>query len=282
VGPSSSALQTLTVNGNASYLSSIGLISSRSIGDYTLAATVSGFGLAAPTGSVSFLNTTGGNQSVGSAVIDPSTIVSSYIAGTNSPLTNTNIEHVATGDFNGDGIADIATANTDGTVKVQIDLGNSSFQSAVSYAVSSNLNVIRIADVNGDGKADLIVISSNDGTVSILLGNGNDTFQAPSGSHILTAGSSPDYMAVSDLNNDGNPDIIVINQNDSNAGIFLETATAPSKVSRSTQLAAAQIVLQSPISTKTVTPISLLPISTTAPSASCWVTAMAHSRPRLL
>ncbi len=97
--------------------------------------------------------------------------------GTNSPLTNTDVEYVATGDFNGDGITDVATANTDGTVKVQIGIGNNTFQSAVSYAVSSNLNVIQVADVNGDGKVDLIVVSANDGTVSILLGNGNGHFR---------------------------------------------------------------------------------------------------------
>ena len=65
-----------------------------------------------------------------------------------------------------------------------------------------------MADVSGDGKPDLVVANRN-GSVGVLLGNGDGTFQAAvtygSGGAIASA------LAVADMNGDGKPDLVVAN-----------------------------------------------------------------------
>jgi FG-GAP-like repeat len=73
-------------------------------------------------------------------------------------------------------------------------------------------NSVALADVNGDGKLDLIAACEcgpTGGTVSVLLGNGDGTFQAPV--NYPSGGDVGASVAVSDLNGDGKPDIIVAN-----------------------------------------------------------------------
>ena len=69
---------------------------------------------------------------------------------------------------------------------------------------------IAVADVNRDGKPDLVVANTEDGTVSVLLGNGKDHFVPATGSP-FACGPSPSDIAVVDMNRDGNPDLIVAN-----------------------------------------------------------------------
>ena len=84
-----------------------------------------------------------------------------------------------------------------------------------------------VADVNGDGKPDLVVANDQSGTVSVLLGNGNGTFQAQA---TFATGSMPDSVAVADVNGDGKPDLIVANDtNPAASACCWATATAPSK-----------------------------------------------------
>ena len=65
-----------------------------------------------------------------------------------------------------------------------------------------------IGDVNGDGKPDLVVANSDGNTVSVLLGNGNGTFQAQ---QTFATGDDPYSVAVADVTGDGKPDIVVAN-----------------------------------------------------------------------
>ncbi len=66
-------------------------------------------------------------------------------------------------------------------------------------------------DVNRDDKLDLVIADGDDpGTVSVLLGNGDGTFQLPP-TVIPTGGVQPRSVAVEDMNGDGLPDIVVAN-----------------------------------------------------------------------
>ena len=67
---------------------------------------------------------------------------------------------------------------------------------------------VAVADVNGDGKPDLVVANYGSNTVSVLLGNGNGTFQAQ---QTFATGTIPYSVAVADVNGDGKPDLVVAN-----------------------------------------------------------------------
>jgi hypothetical protein len=69
---------------------------------------------------------------------------------------------------------------------------------------------IAVADVNRDGKPDLIVANTEDATVSVLLGDGGGHF-VPATRSPFACGPSPSDIAVTDMNRDGNPDLIIAN-----------------------------------------------------------------------
>ena len=130
---------------------------------------------------------------------------------------------VAVADVNGDGVPDVLVANTcvsssncaNGTVSVLLGKGNGTFKSPVTYSSGGQAAVsIAVADVNGDGKLDLLVAnqtgeSNGDGSIGVLLGNGNGTFQP---AVTYDAGDSvTSSLAVADLNGDGKPDVVLAN-----------------------------------------------------------------------
>jgi hypothetical protein len=69
---------------------------------------------------------------------------------------------------------------------------------------------IAIADVNHDGKLDIIAGNMDDGTVSVLLGDGRGHFTPAHGSP-FPCGANPNDIAVADMNGDGNPDLVIAN-----------------------------------------------------------------------
>lgn len=83
------------------------------------------------------------------------------------------------------------------------------FAGPVSYAAGAFAANAAVADFNHDGRADLAVVNSwansSANSVSVLLGNGNGTFQSPISA---ATAESPEYLSVGDFNGDGNPDLV--------------------------------------------------------------------------
>jgi hypothetical protein len=131
---------------------------------------------------------------------------------------------VAVADLNGDGKPDVIVAQCpypsegciyQGEVGVLLGNGDGTFRTAVNYSSGADFPTsVTVADVNGDGKLDVLVANSGtgthgegDGAVGVLLGNGDGTFQTA----VLydSGGAGNGSVAVADVNGDGKLDVVV-------------------------------------------------------------------------
>jgi hypothetical protein len=143
---------------------------------------------------------------------------------------NTYVSNVTTADFNGDGILDLAANG----IVVLLGKGDGTFGSETSYATGLGPFHLLVADFNGDGKPDLITTNSYCSptctqSVSVLLGNGDGTFQ----NHVdLDAGSSDSYtIAAGDFNRDGRLDFVTLDYWVGQVSVFLQTTAQVSSTS---------------------------------------------------
>jgi hypothetical protein len=155
-------------------------------------------------------------------------------------------EAVRIADVNGDGLPDIAVANLDpgadgtGSAGVSVLLQDAahpgSFLAPVTYATQGDAIDVAVADLNGDGKPDLVVANLEpgpSGSVSVLL-------QDPARPGVFLAATSyrgfglPLAVAIGDLNGDGHPDIAVADG--VSATVMLQIATAPGTFAQAVQV----------------------------------------------
>jgi hypothetical protein len=80
----------------------------------------------------------------------------------------------------------------------------------ISILAGKGPRFIAAADLNHDGKLDLVVANADSGDLTILLGDGRGHFQQAKGSP-FPAGHLPNDIAVADMNHDGNPDLVIAN-----------------------------------------------------------------------
>ena len=131
---------------------------------------------------------------------------------------------IVSGDFNGDGKADLATANySTNNVSVFLGTGTGSFGTVKNFAVSTNSNpqALISADFNNDGKVDLATANSNANNESVLIGNGAGSFGSSIAIPVNTTANS---VISADFNGDGKTDLATANSNASNVSVALSTA----------------------------------------------------------
>ncbi|WP_020470431.1 FG-GAP repeat domain-containing protein [Zavarzinella formosa] len=127
---------------------------------------------------------------------------------------------VVVDDFNGDHHPDIATVSGSyGYLDINLNNGDGTFAAAVNHTTGFNAGTVIVGDFNGDHQPDLAVACaypSNDG-VSILLGNGDGTFQTFHKYDV--GGQTPAAIVVADLNGDGFQDIVTANSQFANNSV---------------------------------------------------------------
>ena len=213
---SASAAASLAVTHSGPETSVSGITETGTVGSYTLTATVGGLGPLAPTGTVSFVDTSNGDSVLSTATL--SADAGPTFRYETGPHTGAYAVDVVAGDFNGDGRMDLAVANQNnpGTITIMLANPGGTFTTASTIDVGIPY-AMAVSDLNGDGNMDIAVVgpSPNGPEVTILLGNGDGTFKTSTTTLPTYITGDDGYgieatVVAGDLNGDGIPDLAMV------------------------------------------------------------------------
>ena len=130
---------------------------------------------------------------------------------------------VVAGDFNGDGIQDLAVPSySPNNVTILLGNGNGGFGGSLSFAAGSGPRHAAVADFDNDGFLDVAVANQDSSDVSVLRGLGDGRLGTQ---RRVPVGLLPFHVAAGDLNGDGRSDLVVTNSGSNSVSILLGDGT---------------------------------------------------------
>ncbi len=138
---------------------------------------------------------------------------------------------IVAADLDQDGRPDLAVVDSgSGKVSILIGRGNGRFSGSryiiVGPITGTGANAIIAADVEGNGRLDLLTANTLQNTVAVLINRGNATFLPPQ-NYAVPNGAA--YLAVGDFNRDGKPDLAVTQSTGSAVSVLINN-TLPTPV----------------------------------------------------
>jgi len=204
--------------------------------NYDLTALVYAGGTTVPTGTVT-VNEPSLGGTLGQITLDPTT-VSKGLAPEEQLGVGGTPQEVKTGDFNGDGILDLAVSRDFsldnvgdfglGQPQLEIFLGkgDGTFAKPLTMVITMDPNIagpqgIEVGDFNGDGIQDIVFVFSFGGNITTLLGKGDGTFNIGPALSVPGAFPTLNNVTVDDFNGDGLLDIAFADLGDSSFDVAL-------------------------------------------------------------
>jgi len=136
----------------------------------------------------------------------------------NYVLADTGIADLEVGDLNNDGRLDIVVMSAgffqyrDLAVLLQDAAGGFSAPAYYDLPVTDNASGVGVGDVNGDGRADIVVTYDSAMQIFVFAQNAGGTFDPPVAYNSGELGSRPMAVDVADMNQDGRADVVVLGQ----------------------------------------------------------------------
>jgi hypothetical protein len=170
-------------------------------------------------------NASGGTVTVFRNVSTPGSVAFSLAGRFFIPTAH----RIAVADFDGDGKPDlIVTSNSGETVTVLRNAstqGNISFGTQTSFSTQSFPNQVAVADIDGDGKPDILVPITNSSNLQVYLNTSTPGSVSVAPAQFFATGTQPEGIAVGDLNGDGKPEVLVPAGGGNTLGVFTNASS---------------------------------------------------------